>query len=138
MKSKFDSEQYTWSDLSVQIGSRVLAGLRGITYSEKQEMEYVYGKGNRPLAVQEGNINYEGEIKILQNELELLIEQAPNGRIQALRDMQITVTYNQGETLVTDILTGVRFTEMAKNLDQGTKFMEVALPIMFLGLKLNV
>lgn len=138
MKSKFDTEQYGYSDLTVQIGSRVLAGLRGVRYKESQEMEYIYGSGNKPVAIGEGNIAYEGEVKMLQNELEILIEQAPGGRLQRLKDVQITITYNRDEVLVTDILTGVRFTEVEKGMEQGAKSMEVTLPIMFLGLKLNV
>lgn len=138
MQTKFDSQQYAWSDVSVQIGARIVTGLRGIKYGEKQEMEYLYGASNRPIAIAEGNIAYDGEVKLLQNELELLIEQAPGGRLQALRDVQIVVTYNQGQVLVTDIIGAIRFTEVEKMFEQGAKFMEVTLPIMFLTLKLNV
>ena len=137
MTSIFDSEQFGWPDLSVQIGGRVVAGLRGIRYAEKQEMEYIYGAGNKPLAIAEGNITYEGEVKLLQSELEQLIKLAPGGRLQRLTS-QITITYNKDQVLVTDILTGVRFNEVDKSFDQNGKQMEISLPFMCLDLKLNV
>lgn len=138
MKNRFDTEQFSWSDLSIQIDSRVVVGLRGISYKKTIEKEFVYAKGNDPLAIREGKISYEGEIKILQNELELLIEAAPEGDLQGLRDLLITIAYERDELVIVDQLFGVSFTEIGKALSQGETFMEVTLPIMFLGMKLNI
>ncbi|RIV21391.1 hypothetical protein DYU11_18470 [Fibrisoma montanum] len=138
MPASFNSEQYQYSDVSVQIGDRVLVGLRGVKYMSEQEKEPVYGKGNQPLAIQRGNKKYEGEIKILQGELELLIDKAPNKDIIDYRNLTITVAYSNGAGLTTDNLVGVEFKQSPKEMNQNDKFMEVTLPILFLKLKQGV
>ena len=65
----FNSEEFAWSDVTVQVGSRVLTGIQAVSYKVSQEKGFVYGKGNKPLAIQKGNFAYEGTIKVLQSEL---------------------------------------------------------------------
>lgn len=137
--TRFDSSQFAYADMSVQIGARVITGLRGVRYKEAQEKEFVYGKGVKPLAIQAGNIAYEGELMLLQNELELLIQAAPRQSLLNSRDVIVTITYGDATgLLITDRLTGVEFTEVEKGMNQNDKFREVTLPIMFLNLQLNI
>ena len=58
----FNSREYEWADITVVLGGRDITGLRSIRYKESQEKEAVYGKGNRPQAIQKGNKSYEGSI----------------------------------------------------------------------------
>ncbi|MCD7937090.1 MAG: hypothetical protein LUG98_09550 [Tannerellaceae bacterium] len=131
----FNSRQYEYADITVFIGSRDVTGLRSIKYSSKQEKELLYGKGNMPLSIQKGNKSFEGEIGLLQSELEALTEGE-----QSLLDLEckIVVTYgnpSNGDTLVIEELIGVQFTEESKEMKQGDKFMEITLPIIFLNKK---
>ena len=80
----FDTRQYEYADINVALGGRVITGLRGIKYSSKQEKEAVYGKGNEPMHIQKGNISYEGEVTLLQSELETL-RLAGKGSVLGLR-----------------------------------------------------
>lgn len=132
----FDSRQYEFADLNLELGGRTVTGFRGIKYSSKQEKELVYGKGNEPLHIQKGNKSYEGEITLLQSELETL-RQAGSGSVLNLR-LDAVVAYgnpSNGDTLITDKIRGLEFTVDAKEMKQGDKFMEVSLP--FICLKIE-
>lgn len=129
----FDSRQYEYADITVILGGKDITGLRGIKYSKKQEKEVIYGKGNEPISIQKGNKSYEGEISLLQSELDTL---AVNGGGSIL-DMQLDaiVSYgnpSKGDVLTIDCIQGIQFTEEAKEMSQGDKFMEVKLPFICL------
>jgi hypothetical protein len=132
----FDSRQYEFADLTLALGGRVITGFRGIKYSSKQEKELVYGKGNQPQSIQKGNISHEGEITLLQSELETL-RLAGRGSVLGLR-LDAVVIYGDpanGDVLVTDKIRGIEFTEDPKELKQGDKFMEVTLPFICLRIE---
>ena len=129
-----NGRQYEFADLSLVMGGRDVCGLRGIKYSEKQEKEVLYGKGNKPLSVQKGNFSYEGEISLTQSELETLklLARTITGRSSIMGlNLNAVVCYcnpAKGDVMVTDRIFGIQFTEDAKEMKQGDKFMEVTLP----------
>lgn len=132
----FDTRQYEYSDITVAIGGRVITGLRGIKYTSKQEKEAVYGKGNEPMYIQKGNISYEGEVTLLQSELETL-RLAGKGSVLGLR-LDAVVAYgnpSKGDVLIVDKIRGIEFTEDSKEMKQGDKFMEVTLPFICLRIE---
>lgn len=132
----FNSRQYSYADITLELGGRIVTGARGVKYDSKMEKELVYAKGNEPQHIQRGNISYEGEITILQSELETL-RQLGGGSVLSLR-LDATVVYGdpaKGDVIVTDKIRGLEFTEDAKELKQGDKFMEVTLP--FIALRIQ-
>lgn len=133
----FDSRQYEFADLTLELGGRIVTGFRGVKYTSKQEKELVYGKGNQPLHIQKGNIGYEGEISLLQGELENLRKASASGSVLGLR-LDAVVAYgnaSNGDTLIVDKIRGLEFTEDAKEMKQGDKFMEVSLPFICLRIE---
>lgn len=132
----FNSKEYGWIDITISAGGRVFYGARSVKYGEKIEREYLYAKGDKPYAIQDKNISYEGELGVLQSELEALIRDSGAKSILGVTLDTVTVSYapSDGE-VVTDQLRHVKFTESMKELKQGDGFMEVTLPIMFLELK---
>ena len=133
----FNSREYEWADLTFLLGGKDLTGFRGIKYTIKQEKEVVYGKGNMPIAIQKGNKSIEGEITILQSELETMRLQSGT---KSILDLQLdgVVCYGNpanGDVLVTDVIQGIQFTEEPKELKQGDKFMEITLP--FIALRVS-
>ncbi len=125
----FDSRQYEYADITLELGGRIVSGARGVKYSSKQEKEAVYGKGNEPQHIQRGNLSYEGEFSMLQSELETL-RALGKGSVLNLR-MDAVVVYgnpSNGDVAFTDKIRGIEFTEDAKEMKQGDKFMEVSLP----------
>ncbi|MBR1922144.1 MAG: hypothetical protein IJ838_00120 [Paludibacteraceae bacterium] len=129
-----NGRQYEFADLSLILGGRDVVGMHGIKYTEKQEKELLYGKGNQPLSIQKGNRSYEGEITLLQSELETLklLARQQTGRSSVLGlNLNAVVCYGnplKGDAMITDRLFGIQFTEEEKSLSQGDKFMEVTLP----------
>lgn len=132
----FNSRQYSYADITLELGGRIVTGARGVKYDSKMEKELVYAKGNEPQHIQRGNLSYEGELTILQSELETL-RQLGGGSVLSLR-LDATVVYGdpaKGDVIVTDKIRGLEFTEDAKELKQGDKFMEVTLP--FIALRIQ-
>ncbi len=132
----FNSAEYAWVDLTAVAGGRILNGIRGIKYGEKIEREYLYAKGNKPWAIQDKNIAFEGEITVSQSELEAFIKSSGNKSILSITLDSLTCSYAPSDgVLVTDQLKHIKFMESMKELKQGDAFMEVTIPIMFLDLK---
>lgn len=132
----FNSREYQWSDLSVLIGTNDITGIRSVKYEKTKEKELMYGKGAEPIAIQSGNVAYNGEIALLQSEFEAL-KTVGGGSIL---DLQTTIVVNygnpdEGSVMKTDILVGVQFTSEPRELKQGDKMMEITLPILFLRIK---
>ena len=130
----FNSREYEFADVTVIVGGKDITGLRGVKYSVKQEKELIYGKGNLPHSIQRGNKSFEGEITVLQSELETLIANSPDQDLMELQ-FDTVVSYgnpSNGDVMITDKLIGCQITGYAKELKQGDKFMEVNLPVIFL------
>jgi hypothetical protein len=132
----FNSRQYEWADVTLVLGGVDVTAIRSIKYSEKAEKEALFAKGRHAHSIQTGNIAVEGEITMLQSHYESLVS-AGNGSILGL-SLDAVVGYGNpaaGDPLITDRIIGVSFTEAAKELKQGDKFMEITLPFVALAVK---
>lgn len=131
----YTSDQYSWSEVTIAYGGRILEGVTGVEYSEKQEKDYLYGRGAKPLRILRGNKTYEGKLKIWQSELEAMTRDAPNKNILEL-SFNVTIAYvpSGGGQTVIDILKGVEISEIPKAINQGDKNQIVELPIIFLDI----
>jgi len=132
----FNSREYEWSDVTVVLAGRNVTGLRGISYSSAQEKEALYAKGNKPHAIQRGNLSYSGSIRLLQSEL-IALQQVSGGSILRL-SLDVVVSYgnpSRGDVLHTDLVRGVEFTEEPKSINQNDKFMEIELPFIALDVQ---
>ncbi len=134
-----DSRQYEFADITLVIGRRDITGIRGIKYSEKIEREALHAKGRYPHSIQSGNVTYEGEVTCLQSELELLIAEGQGSILNIITDALVSYgNPSNGDTLITDKLVHIMFTESAKEMKQGDKNMEVTLPFIALRLEHQV
>ena len=133
----FSTKQYSWADITVSIGGRVLTGVKELEYKETKEKEYLYGRGSKPHAIVHGNHSYEGKLMLWQSELEALTKDAPDNDITNL-NLNITIAYTPSDNddeVVVDIIEGAEFTENSKSMSQGDTSMEVEMPIMFINVK---
>ena len=131
-----NGRQYEFADLTLYLGGRDVIGFRGAEYGPKQEKELFFGKGNKPMSVQKGNISYEGTLTVSQSELETL-KLLGKGSILRL-NLNAVLCYGnpaQGDVMTTDKLYGIQFTEEKKSIKQGDKFMDVSLPFIYLDQK---
>lgn len=130
----FDSREYEWADVTILIGTRIIVGVRQIKYTNKQDKQPIYGKGNEPYAIQKGNKSHEGELVLAMSELIALQSEAKSGSVLDLQ-VDITVCYgnpSEGDVMHTDKLLGVQFTEEPQEMKQGDTNSEHALPFIFL------
>lgn len=139
MAVNINGREYEWGDLTLILGGRDVTRFRGIKYTEKIEREHLYAKGRKPISIQSGNEGYEGEIKVLQSEYEALIK-AGKGSVKGLC-LDALVCYGNplnGDNMTTDRIESIRFTEGAKEFNQGDKFAEITLPFLALDIKYQV
>jgi hypothetical protein len=135
----FDSREYEWADITLVLSGGDVVGIREIQYTEKQEKELNYAKGNQPHSIQKGNFGYEGTLKVLQSDYEALVE-AGKGSVLNI-ETDILVAYGNptnGDVIITDRISKLQFTEVKKGMKQNDKFMEVELPFIFLRLQNHV
>jgi len=131
-----NTKEYEWSDVTVVVAGRPVTGLRGVKYGSKQEEELLYAKGNKPHGIQHGNVDYSGELTLLQSEYQAL-KSAANGNILNM-SFDIVVAYGNpenGDPITTDILKGVELTEDQTEWKQGDKFQEKSLPFIYIDQK---
>ena len=131
-----NTREFEWSDISLVVAGRDIKGFRGVKYSEKQEKDALYAKGNKAHCIQSGNIAYEGELTLTQSEYETL-RLAMGGSILS-GSLSMVVAYgnpSKGDVMVTDALSGCEFTEDSTEWKQGDKFQEKSLPFVFLSKK---
>lgn len=134
--STFSSKQYSWCDLTIAFGGRIIEGITEVEYTEKKEKDYLYGRGCKPHSITGGNTSYDGKISIWQSELEAMTRDSTNKNILSLEfDIVIAYIPSDGGQIVTDILKNVQFSEVKKAMKQGDKNMIVELPILFTDVK---
>lgn len=134
--SAISSKQYSWNDISVATGGRIIEGITEVEYSVKQEKDVLRGRGNKPHGILRGNFDYEGKIMLWQSEVEAMIKDAPNKNILALKfDVIWAFAPTDGGETVTDILVGCEIKEYKKSMKQGDKNMLIELPFIFLDVK---
>ncbi len=133
----FDSRQYEWADITLILGGKDVTGIRGIKYTEKAEKEPIFAKGRYAHSIQTGNISVEGEITMLQSEYEALVLASGKSTVLSL-NLDAVVAYGNpanGDVMLVDRILGLSFTEAAKEMKQGDKFMEITLPFVALKIK---
>ena len=121
------------------MGGRFVTGVTGMKYKTEREIEPIYAEGDEPQDVGYGNRRYSGEIKVLQAELEAIIE-AGGGDPHKLPPFTIVHSYvpaNSVGKIKTDVCEGCQFMEIEKAWDQGAKFMEATLPLFIKKIRYN-
>lgn len=134
--SLYSSKNYSWNDVSVAIGGRIIEGVEGVEYTVKQDKGILRGRGSKGHQITRGNHDYEGKLTLWQSEVEAMIADAPDRDMLRLQfDVIWNFAPNDGGATVTDVLVSCEFTEYAKSLKQGDKNMLIELPFIFLKVK---
>lgn len=131
-----NGRQYEFADTALLLAGRDVAGFRGINYKTAQEKEPYYGKGNKPMSIQRGNIANTGTIFLSGSELEAL-KRLGGGSVLKL-NLNAVVSYgnpSQGDDMITDTIIGLEFTEEEKEYKQGDASVEFELPFVALDIK---
>lgn len=122
---------YSWADVVVVIGGVPVTGITAIEYDDKQDIANVYGAGRFPIGRAKGRITTSAKINLLQEEVEAIQRNAPNGRLQDIAPFEIIVSYlPDNGIIVTDKIRNVSFTENARKWKEGQTASEVELPLL--------
>lgn len=137
----FNAEEYGWNDLQIVALGRPIAGAVSVRYKEMQDKKNVYGAGKKPVARSRGQVEYEGELKILMSELRAMLSSLGNGKgVTSIQPFDIVLAYapSISDQITTDRLVYVEFTECEVNVNQGDDKIEVTLPIIIGDIEWNV
>lgn len=137
----FNSQECVWADLSLKMLGVTVKGLRGFKFKASVEKEHLYAAGSMPIGIQHGNDKFEGELKVLKNDYDRMNLAAIAGGYKSLMHIPahlitLTAVFKEGvgRPLKTHTCLGVGFTEAETGIEQGAKFVEITLPILFLDL----
>ncbi len=129
------SSECAWTQTEVKVLGRTLQGTRGWEIKKAVEKEPLYGAGQHPLDITEGNVKVEGSIKVLGFEADALnraAQEAGYDDITAVPHEAIVANIKMKRSLAdktTNIaIRGIAFTECGDSMDQGVKYREVTLP----------
>jgi hypothetical protein len=122
---------YSWYEYRCFMGGRFVTGIRGFKYKSSRVVEAIYAEGDEPVDTGFGNRSYEGEIKVLQKELDAIV-MAGGGDIYSLPPFTIVHSFvpkNGAGKIKTVTLSGCYFKEVEEAMEQGGTFMEITLPV---------
>jgi hypothetical protein len=127
--------QFAWKHINIMIMGRLITGVTDIEYTSERNIEEIYGAGDSPQYLGEGNRTYSGTIELLQNEYEALVEYAKSRLGNDLLDIEIDIVVNYLPKelpammkMVTDRVVGCKFTSAGKKMTQGDTHQKIQLP----------
>lgn len=105
-----NGKSYEYADIIVNILGVPVVGITAIEYSEKQNMENIYGAGKFPVSRGYGTIEPTAKITLLMEEVQAIMSVAPLGRLMDIPEFDISVVFlDSALTTVKHKLRNVRF-----------------------------
>ena len=138
----FSTKECAWAHVSVTLLGRTIVGLRGFEFKKTVEKEHLYGAGDKPIDIQSGNQKFEGNLKLLKYEVDMLNDAAKDQDYSDILDVPhdlivITCDYKKRDNDKTRTITvsGVAFNEMTVTMEQNAKMTEVTLPFLAMNIE---
>ena len=128
--------QFAWKHIHIMILGRPITGVTDIEYTAERNIEEIFGAGDTPQFLGEGNKTYSGTVELLQNEYEALVEEAKKQGGNSVVDLEVDIVVNYLPRepvqamlkMVTDRVAGCKFTSAGKKMTQGNTHMKIQLP----------
>lgn len=115
-----------WNNVIVVLLGRVLEGITELSYSDKVEMENVYGAGGMPIGRAKGNYSATLSMTLYREEVIALQQSLPPGRrIQDIEPFDIVVHYEYNNYICKDVIRNCQFTNNAVEVKQNDKTIAV-------------
>ena len=137
MNMNIKSAECSWHQSEMKLFGRVIKGIRGWEIKTTRDKEHIYGAGQKPLDIVEGNVGYSGSIKILGHEIDAMNAAAKAAGYEDITELPheavvATVRFKKDVTSATTFMTirGMAFTEVPDGFDQGAKNRELTLPFL--------
>lgn len=128
------SSECAWKHGELILLGRRINGLRGFELKKTVEKEHLYGTGQNPLDIQEGNIKCEGSIKVLGFEFDAMNRAAMMAGYSDITEvpheaivMTVKLQKSVAEQKTVFNVRGIAFTEEVNSMEQNAKMREVTL-----------
>ena len=135
MNTNIRSGECAWHQSEVKILGRTITGLRGWEVNIHADKEPLYGAGQQPIDITEGNRSYDGNIKVLGFEADALNHAAQlagfsdiTGVPHEMCVMTLSFRKSRLDPVTFIEVRGMAFTESPDSMEQGAKNREVTLP----------
>lgn len=124
-----NGRSYSWADVTWNLGGVPVIGTVKIQYDETQVKEDNYGAGVNPISRGYGNKAATASVTLRAEEVEAIMDRAPNGNLLDYGSFDVTVQYMIGAVVKTHVLKNVEFTKNERNMSQGDTKIDVDLPL---------
>jgi hypothetical protein len=131
----FSTAECAWKHISIKVLGKTIVGIESFEFEKNTETEYLYGAGDEPIDIQEGNKAYPGSLGVLKYELDYMNDAAFAGGwldISEVPHEAIVITTLFKKRLTdptrTIISTGVKFGDLKIAMSQNGKSIPVSLP----------
>jgi hypothetical protein len=137
-----NGNEFAWEDIKIVIPGKAtpINGAVEINYNYKKDHVNIKGAGAKTVGLGRGTEDCEGDLTLLQSEVEGLMASLPKGKnLTHLPAFTITVAYAPvGAKAVVDQLLFCRIKEMPKGMKTGDSHMEIKLPLAIADILYNV
>lgn len=123
-----NGKKYSWEDITINLPHGTLVDVKDIDYSDKKEIEPVYGKGSNPTGYAEGNYSAEFKLTIARDEFDKFNDYAKSQAksLYRLPPFPITASYaSETSSTKTDTLPACKITDIKNSAKQGDKGIDV-------------
>lgn len=131
----FSTDECAWKKVSIKMLGRTLVGISGFEFEKNFDKEYLYGAGDEPIDIQDGNKSYPGSFKLYKYEIDLLNDAAQAAGFADITEVPhelivATCVFKKTLTSKTRTITssGIAFSNLKAGMEQGAKKTEMTLP----------
>jgi hypothetical protein len=139
---EINSQELEWKHATLSVLGMTIRTLQGFKYKTSTDSEHLHGAGDQAIGIQSGNKKCDGSMKFLKSDIDKMNDAAQAAGYDNLTDIPYQLingvfAYKKafGRPLRTDIVSGIKFTELEKAMEQGAKKMEIDLP--FLAMRIE-
>ena len=132
------TQQFAWKELTLLLDGRPMIELTDIEYKPNKVLEEIFGAGENPQFIGEGNKTYTGSLEVLQSGYEALVTEAKKRGGNDVTDLELDAivsyvplnkdTATVAMKTIVDRVSGIKFESGGKKFSQGNTHIKVALP----------
>lgn len=122
MDALINGQEYSWSDVKINLFGRTLQGISAIDYDDNVNKKNNKGSGVMPVSRSRGDYEAKASITLAMKEVEAIQNALPRGkRLQDIAPFNIEVVYDpdNGNPLVHHRIEGCEFTNRKSELKAG-------------------
>ncbi len=129
--------EYSYTSLSFAfLGNMDVKGVKAITYKAKKASENLYGAGAEPIAIGNGNKEYEGEIQLMRKDMMAISAAAGNASLVDIAPFDLVIAFANGtDPVKTVTLRYVRFLEDGLEAASGDMELPLTIPLALAGIE---